>query len=272
MKITVETGGKSFAIDLEKGNSLAIPLDFEGNQPNHFGVERAAFKTVEIGDFVGDTSRGGSCNVDHLSMIPHCNGTHTESVGHIVGEMVAIGEMIREAWFVARLISVKTLAARDTHESYRPELDHHDHVITVQAIKSAIGETDWSDTSALVIRTLPNSGKKKSIAYGQPDHPAFLSLEAMTWIVEQGIEHLLLDLPSVDKMYDEGMLTNHHLFWNVPERTHAMTPQVHKHKTITEMIFVDDQIVDGMYLLNLQLPAFVSDAAPSRPILYALNS
>ena len=44
-----------------------------------------------------------------------------------------------------------------------------------------------------------------------------------------------------------------------------------QHKTITEMIFVDNHIEDGSYLLNLQIPAFVSDAAPSRPIIFKLN-
>jgi hypothetical protein len=37
------------------------------------------------------------------------------------------------------------------------------------------------------------------------------------------------------------------------------------------MIFVDNHIEDGSYLLNLQIPAFVSDAAPSRPIIFKLN-
>ena len=35
--------------------------------------------------------------------------------------------------------------------------------------------------------------------------------------------------------------------------------------------FVDDVVSDGLYLLNLQLPAFHSDAAPCRPVVYALN-
>ena len=37
------------------------------------------------------------------------------------------------------------------------------------------------------------------------------------------------------------------------------------------MIFVPNEVKDGRYLLNLQVPAFVSDAAPSRPILYKIN-
>jgi len=37
------------------------------------------------------------------------------------------------------------------------------------------------------------------------------------------------------------------------------------------MIFASENIKDGSYLLNLQIPAFVSDAAPSRPIIYKIN-
>ena len=37
------------------------------------------------------------------------------------------------------------------------------------------------------------------------------------------------------------------------------------------MIFVENQISDGKYLLTIQIPAFVSDAAPSRPIIFEIN-
>ena len=34
---------------------------------------------------------------------------------------------------------------------------------------------------------------------------------------------------------------------------------------------VDEKIEDGKYLLNLQIPSFISDAAPSRPLIFKLN-
>jgi len=37
--------------------------------------------------------------------------------------------------------------------------------------------------------------------------------------------------------------------------------------TITEMVFVDDSIADGLYLLNLQVASLRNDAAPSRPVI-----
>ena len=37
--------------------------------------------------------------------------------------------------------------------------------------------------------------------------------------------------------------------------------------TITEFIYVTNEIFDGDYLLNLQFAPFENDAAPSRPVL-----
>jgi hypothetical protein len=41
--------------------------------------------------------------------------------------------------------------------------------------------------------------------------------------------------------------------------------------TITEMIFVADEVEDGTYLLNLQIASFENDASPSKPILFKIN-
>ena len=84
------------------------------------------------------------------------------------------------------------------------------------------------------------------------------------------VSHLLVDLPSIDKMQDDGLLTNHHAYWRVPAGTHKLTPAAAVNKTVTEMIFAEDAIQDGVYLLNLQAPAFASDAAPSRPVIFEL--
>ena len=81
------------------------------------------------------------------------------------------------------------------------------------------------------------------------------------YILECGIEHLLLDLPSVDREQDEGKLACHKIFWKYPEE-----PRLHC--TITELIFVPDSIRDGNYLLQIQIPNICLDAVPSRPFLY----
>ena len=119
----------------------------------------------------------------------------------------------------------------------------------------------------LIIRTLPNDKSKKSRDY-MKEAPTFFSIEAMEYIVSLGVEHLLVDTPSVDRLLDEGNLSSHNIFWETKGKEFNSNA---KNKTITEMIFVFEDIIDGSYLLNLQIPAFVSDAAPSRPILYRVN-
>jgi hypothetical protein len=37
---------------------------------------------------------------------------------------------------------------------------------------------------------------------------------------------------------------------------------------VTEMIFVPGEVPDGRYCLTIQTPHIVSDAVPSRPILF----
>ena len=40
---------------------------------------------------------------------------------------------------------------------------------------------------------------------------------------------------------------------------------------ITEMIFVNDKVQDGSYLLNLQIASFENDASPSKPIIFEIK-
>jgi kynurenine formamidase len=122
---------------------------------------------------------------------------------------------------------------------------------------------------ALIIRTLPNDNTKMSRNYSA-QKPPFLSLDAMNFITELGVEHILVDLPSIDRAYDQGKLNTHHLFWNVASGSHETSSHSLVNKTITEMIYAADEIPDGSYLLNLQIAPFASDAAPSRPLLYPL--
>ena len=84
-------------------------------------------------------------------------------------------------------------------------------------------------------------------------------------IDQLGIDHLLIDLPSVDKESDGGKLLAHHAFWQYPFNTKT-------ERTITEMIYVPNTIYDGTYLLNIQIASFENDASPSKPLLFQMNS
>jgi hypothetical protein len=91
-----------------------------------------------------------------------------------------------------------------------------------------------------------------------------MDVECVSYLIEKGVDHLLLDLPSVDRESDGGELVFHHAFWEVPSKPNFK-------RTITELIFVDNKIEDGLYLLNIQMAPFENDASPSRPVLYEIR-
>jgi len=85
-----------------------------------------------------------------------------------------------------------------------------------------------------------------------------------------GIEHLVVDLPSIDRAHDEGRLTAHRLFFGLPAGQTALARAARSTCTVTELAYIPDEAVDGPYLLELQVPAINGDAVPSRPLLYAV--
>lgn len=111
--------------------------------------------------------------------------------------------------------------------------------------------------------------EEKKVRNYSHTNPPYLLEEAAVFIREAGIQHLLIDLPSVDREEDEGKLLAHKAFWNVKE-TQVLNRDARMDATISELVFIDDKVKDGTYLLNLQIASFVNDAAPSKPILYKL--
>ena len=148
----------------------------------------------------------------------------------------------------------------------QPELQGEDLVITKNQIENALKN---KSTEAIVIRTLPNESDKLSKKYSNTN-PPYLAEDAAIFICESGIKHLLIDLPSVDKEHDEGKLLSHKAFWNV-KNVDVLNEDARLDCTITELIFVPNEIPDGSYILNLQIASFENDASPSKPVLYKIQ-
>lgn len=267
MNLSVNINNKKYSFDTSKPLEISIPINFNGAQPNTYDVELAQAQPYQAGDMIGDTRQGGSCNFEKYTIIPHCNGTHTECVGHITDERIPVNDVLKDVFFVGELITVEPVRAINTNEKYNPELNTADNVITRESIKDKIKKDP--DVKALMIRTLPNDDSKKSRRYLQ-NEPPFFSNDAMEYINELGIEHLLVDIPSVDRTFDQGKLTNHHIYWNVKQGSNEVENN-YSLKTITEMIYAPQEIKDGKYLVSIQIPDWKSDAAPSRIFLYELK-
>src|SRR5262249_33648797 len=145
-------GGRAVRVDFARGVCIAILLDFAGPQPSHFGAAPARAEPMSAGDFVGDTRRGGRCNVPIVTMNPHCNGTHTESVGHIVNEAVPIHEALPGRPIPACLVTVSPVPAPRSGEHYRPVLEQADSLITAAALGAALDGVSEAWLDALIIR------------------------------------------------------------------------------------------------------------------------
>ena len=123
MRAEIEIGLKKYSVDFSKGMDISIPLFFNGEQPNTYGVDKASSKPYQGGKFIGDTRKGGPCNFETYSFTPHCNGTHTECIGHITDERVDILASLNDEMIPSTVISV---TPTNTNENYMPNLHSED--------------------------------------------------------------------------------------------------------------------------------------------------
>lgn len=253
MKTTISHNGQTFEIDLSKAIDISIPLTNTDANPIAWYIEKPEIEPVKFGDWIGKVSEGSSTNFNNIFFNPHGHGTHTECLGHITKDFYSINQCLKKFFFTAELISIS------------PEEVGVDRIITKSQIELALR---GKSPEAIVIRTLPNLESKKHQNYSKTN-PPYLAEEAATYIREIGIQHLLIDLPSVDREEDEGKLLAHKAFWNV-KNVAELNSDARLTCTITEMIFVEKKIQDGSYILNLQIASFENDASPSKPILYKI--
>jgi len=271
MKCRVEINSNEFFIDMKNYYDISIKLDFAGEQPNLYGVSKAKAKPFSSEDFIGDTRLGGSCNFEDIYLNPHCNGTHTESIGHIVNDRIRIADVLEPRFFSALLITVLPTYFGGLSDKYYPNPEADDMVISKISLQKSLALLDKElkqfQPEALIIRTLPNLEIKKSLDYTKENAPYFTA-EAVDFINAMGIKHIVVDLPSLDKSLDQGKLSSHRLFWGVERNCAELSDKSLINKTITELVYIDNEISDGLYLTQIHIPLFLSDAAPSRVVLY----
>ena len=243
-----EFNGNSYTADLTQPRDISIPLRSGDNNPNCYHATPPEISTIRVGDFIGSVKEGGSVNHRTLYLTPHGNGTHTECYGHIShDENATLNQCLKQFHFLAQVLTVT------------PALPSNgDRIID----KTIINDLHPQGPQALVLRTLPNDPEKLQRQYSGTN-PPYLTADLAASLAQQGIQHLLVDLPSVDPEVDSGKLAAHKAFWGHPEKLRCGS-------TITELIFVPDGVEDGLYLLNLQITSLESDASPSKPVLYPL--
>lgn len=247
MIAAIHHNSKILQIDLSKPLDISIPLRASKENVNAWYLGEPKIEPVKMGDWVGSISEGADVNFNDIHFNPHAHGTHTECIGHITEEFHSINKNLKQFFFTAELISVA------------PEKLFKDTIISKNQVEHLLND---KKPEALVIRTMPNTKEKNNRHYSETNW-TYLTEEAIVFIREKGIQHLLIDLPSVDREHDGGKLLSHKAFWNFDGNRRMDC-------TITELIYVRNKIIDGSYILNLQIAPFENDATPSKPILYKI--
>ncbi len=244
---TIQYNSKKLKIDLSKPIDISIPIRASKNNVNAWYVNPPVIKPESSGKWVATVKDGACVNFNNIYFNPHAHGTHTECVGHITEQVHSINKNLKQFFFLAEVITVA------------PEYLEGDLVISKKQIQFALGN---KKRDALVIRTIPNTKDKLSKQYSNTN-PPYLLKEAAVYLREKEVKHLLIDLPSVDKEKDDCQLLAHNAFWNTKGT-------IRFDATITEFIYVPNDVEDGAYFINIQIAPFENDATPSKPILYKI--
>lgn len=238
---------KKVSVDLSRPLDISIPIRNSEYNVNAWYLGPPKIKPVEFDGWTASVKEGASINFNMIEFNPHSHGTHTETAGHITEKVHSINRYLKQFFFLAEVITVA------------PEKKDEDLIISRKQLQFALGN---KKREAVVIRTLPNTRDKLTRQYSNTN-PPYMTEEAAEYLRKKGIKHLLIDLPSVDREKDDGELKAHHAFWDVDGK-------LRYDATITEFIYVSNSILDGPYLLNLQIAPFENDASPSKPVLYKI--
>ena len=260
MKINIEYNKKTYKLDSNSGIDISIPRSFRKDEaPKFYDTETPYVDYFQSKNKKYNLENSGPCNVPIIKFNIHCSGTHTECANHIIKNAPTINKIKNISFIPSQLITIEPI--KHTNEGYHCNLDENDCVITKAQLSNSILDNDLFN-DGLIIRTIPNDIDKCNRDYNLKHHP-FLSNDAILFLKNRGIKHLIIDTPSIDRYDDNGKLGNHNLFFREGN-------SMYNTNTITEFVYIPNDCKDGKYFVNLGVSNFILDAAPSRPIIFPI--
>ena len=178
---------KKYSYDSGDGISLGHQLDNNGATPKAWYSSNPSINAIQQEGFSGDIRLGGSVNSNEIRIQPHNHGTHTECYGHLTDARVALCDVFNGYLGLVTLHSIDQPYGEPIEEKHLPK----------------------ASQKALILRTSAEGFSAKDFSNSEP---SYLSPKAMEAIVALGVEHLLIDLPSVDPEFDDGKLVAHRIF------------------------------------------------------------
>jgi arylformamidase len=262
----IRLGGRKFVARYDAPIDISIPPSPSGG-PSAFGardIEVHAVTSIQGGD------RCNCFTVSHYA--PHLHGTHIETQHHLSAQPHGVVGVLERFRFIARLVSVTPEEAGDRGLTLVGAAT--DRVVTQEMIALKLRD-DPVTPEVLIVRT-PDLPDKTRRHYGGTN-PPYLHHALAAWCIERGIEHIVVDLPSVDR--EHGELYFHRTFWQNSRNAvgepivglGAIPGPIRERATITELAYIPPQVSDGWYLAFFIPVGFPGDAAPVRPLLVPLT-
>lgn len=249
MKCTLQLVNQHLTIDLQNKIPCFYSLVNGENNPRCFYLPYPSYEPFRIGSFVGSIQEGGAANCMVVTIAPHGAGTHTECIGHIAEGDYSISNTLTNSFFLGYYSMVGVISVGE------------DSVVSHSEIENILSHLP-NGTTALALNiegyfSGDNSGT----------NPAYFLPETMELIVKSGIEHLIVNIPSVDKEEDGGVLASHHSFWNYKRNGFPRFGA-----TITELATFPEDLESVSYMVEIQIAPIHSDASPSRIFLYPIEA
>lgn len=243
MKIQLNWRGKQHQVNLDQGIDLSSVYGDPARAYLAWQTPPVQMEPVRHGDWLGAVEAGAAINFFDIRFNPHGNGTHTEGYGHISPHRESVNDALSSYHGMATLVRINVAAGPNQE-------------IDLARWKAALPELK---TDAVVVH-VPDAFPKDYSGAAAP----YFSAELMQHLAQQGLQHFITNLPSVDPEEDGGALAAHKAYWSYPEAPRAEA-------FITELAHIPEQLAEGEYFLNLQVAPLHNDASPSRPVLYRLE-
>jgi len=257
----IQMGQNIYEIDLNKFHDLSIPIHIDKKPPSFYDKEPLRIHHYkDENNKTWKTEDGAACNIPIIDLNIHCGGTHSECRSHVTKENLTISELINDSFIPCELVSLEP-TKHIGDETYHSKISNNDLIITKTMLKDKL-KLIKKDIKAVIIRTFPNLRSEVITKDYNKEHNAFFSNEAIDYMKSLEINHLVVDLPSIDKFDDGGKLGNHQIFWNLNG--------LPNNNTITELAFIKNEIKDDLYLLSINILNLNLDASPCRPIIYPI--
>ncbi|MHA2028135.1 MAG: cyclase family protein [Candidatus Kariarchaeaceae archaeon] len=242
----------TFSLDAPQSVSREVQLFPHLSSSNAFDLPRFEKNTVTIGDFVGDVTRGGSCNVDVYSFCPH-NLTHIETSAHITQDGQPVNKIPLDTFSgVVYLIDLSENQIAD--------------LITTDFIQNKI-ETLEIPCDMIAIKTRYSLESPFKDFTGTD--PIAIHPQAATYLNGSipKIKGIILDLPSADGESDGGKLQAHRNFLGLP--SDGLLIEKEENRIIVELAYFHT-LKEGYYYYVLTPPRTETNAAITDIFFYKM--